>query len=320
MGQRDISQGRYFEDNQRYADLINGFVFKGKQVISGQDIQDMDSRVTGVSGSLRQRFMVQKYRDCVRRVIFGTGVVVIGIENQDKVHYGMPIRIMMEDAASYDRQMRQIQRRHRAWHDLKGGEFLGGFSRYDRVHPVITICIYYGSAPYDGPRELFQIMDDANLPENMKLMLNNYRIHVLEIRSFQHIDCFRTDLREVFGFIQRAGDTEAARKFTFENEKEFKALEEDAFDVIVSATGSMELAGLKDTYREEGGKINMCEAIRGMIAEGRSLGLAEGQREKAYKTARNMYNRNFSVQETAALLDEDPDMISQWYNAWDKGL
>lgn len=64
----------------------------------------------------------------------------------------------------------------------------------------------------------------------------------------------------------------------------------------------------------------MCEAIRGMIAEGRSLGLAEGQREKAYKTARNMYNRNFSVQETAALLDEDPDMISQWYNAWDKGL
>lgn len=33
-------------------------------------------------------------------------------------------------------------------------------------------------------------MDDENLPENMKLMLNNYRIYVLEIRSFQHIDCF----------------------------------------------------------------------------------------------------------------------------------
>lgn len=154
MGQKDISLARYFEDPDRYADLINGFIFKGKQIVSGEDIQEMDSRVTGVFKRLRDRFMVQKYRDCVRRVVFGADFAVIGIENQDRVHYGMPVRIMLEDAAGYDRQMRQIQRHHKNRRDLRGDEFLGGFAKRDKVHPVATICIYYGKEPYNGPKEL----------------------------------------------------------------------------------------------------------------------------------------------------------------------
>lgn len=47
MGQKDISLVRYFEDRERYADLINGFVFQGNQVVSEDDVQEMDSRVTG---------------------------------------------------------------------------------------------------------------------------------------------------------------------------------------------------------------------------------------------------------------------------------
>ena len=40
MGQKDISLVRYFEDEDRYADLINGFIFGGERVVSGADIQD----------------------------------------------------------------------------------------------------------------------------------------------------------------------------------------------------------------------------------------------------------------------------------------
>ena len=36
MGQKDISLITYFEDQRRYADLINGFVFKGKQIVSNR--------------------------------------------------------------------------------------------------------------------------------------------------------------------------------------------------------------------------------------------------------------------------------------------
>lgn len=80
MGQKDISLVRYFEDQDRFVDLINGFIFKGKQIVSGKDILEMDSRVTGTFGRLKKRIMVQKYRDCVRKIVFGTNFVIIGIE------------------------------------------------------------------------------------------------------------------------------------------------------------------------------------------------------------------------------------------------
>ncbi len=318
MGQKDLSLVRYFEDQGRYADLINGFVFQGKQVVSEDDVQDMDSRVTGVIDRLKKRFLVQKYRDGVKRIVLGMGVAVVGLENQDRIHYGMPVRIMMEDAADYDRQMRRIGRLHRRKRDLQGDEFLGGFAKQDRLHPVLTICIYYGKKPYDGARQLYELMEIKDLPENLRGMVNNYKIQVLEVRNFKEIDRFKTDLREVFGFIQRAGDADAERKFTFENEEKFKALDEEAFDVIVAVTGAEELESMRDTYREEGGKINMCEAIRGMIEQGREEGIREGIRDKAYKTANNMYCRGFTALETASLLEEELETVKSWYLEWDK--
>ena len=182
-------------------------------MVSEEDVQEMDSNVTGVFGRLRNRFMVQKYRDCVRKIVFDTGFAIVGIENQDQVHYAMPVRIMLEDAAGYDRQLRHIRKRHR---------------------------------------------------------------QVLELRSFEDIDCFRTDLREVFGFIKHSNDKNREWEFAFQNEETFQCLDEDAFDVIISVTGSAELEQIKDMYCEEGGKINMCEAIRGMIEDGRIEGVKQG--------------------------------------------
>lgn len=277
MGQKDISLVRFFEDQARFADLLNGFVFDGRSVVSEDDVWEEDSRVIGTFRRLKERIMVQKFRDCVRKVVFGTNFAVIGIENQDRVHYGMPVRIMVEDAAGYDKQMRQIKRRHRSKRDLRGDEFLGGIARCDRIHPVVTICIYYGKEPYDGAKELYQMMEFEELPEGLKGLMNNYTIHVLEINSFKDIDRFQTDLREVFGFIRYSGDVDAERAFTEENEEKFRELAEDAFDVIVAVTGSKELGELKDAYREEGGKINMCEAIRGMINDGIEQGRNEGE-------------------------------------------
>lgn len=270
---------RYFEDRERYADLINGFLFEGEQIISEEDVQEMDSRETGVLGKMKKRFLIQRYRDDVRRIVLNTNFAVVGIENQDRVHYGMPVRIMMEDAAGYDKQMRQIRRRHRIRRDLRGDEFLSGFARHDKVHPIVTICIYYGKTAYNGAKELYHMMDFEQLPEKLRNVLNNYKIQVLEIRNFKEIDRFKTDLREVFGFIQRSGDAAAERQFTFENEDRFKALDEEAFDVIVSVTGSKELDERKNAYLEEGGKVNMCEAIRGMIEEGRLEGVKIGRLE-----------------------------------------
>ncbi len=154
MGQKDISLVRYFDDRARYADLINGFIFCGEQVVSEEDVQEMDSNVTGVFGRLRNRFMVQKYRDCVRKIVFDTGFAIVGIENQDQVHYAMPVRIMLEDAAGYDRQLRHIRKRHRQVRDGGPGMWgdLQSTIKFIRLSPYAFIL---GKNHMMGPKNCF---------------------------------------------------------------------------------------------------------------------------------------------------------------------
>ena len=63
--------------------------------------------------TVKKKKNIQRFRDGVKRVAFGTSFTIIALEHQDKIHRGMPVRIMVEDALSYDRQMKKIQKQNR---------------------------------------------------------------------------------------------------------------------------------------------------------------------------------------------------------------
>ena len=292
MGKRDIALARYFEDEDRYADLINGFVFRGEPVISGENILDKNTRITGF--------------------------VVIALEHQDQIHHSMPVRVMLEDAAGYDEQMRRIQKKNQKVKGLDKGEFLGSFRKEDRLNAVFTIVLYYGEKTWDGAKDLYSLINFDEVPEMLKDLFNNYRLHVLEVRRFKDIDQFNTDLREVFGFIGFSGDKTAVRNYVAENQDSFEQLSEDAYDVIAVMAHSKELEDVKERYREKGGKINMCEAIRGMIEDGRLEGRREGELKAKQIVARNMYLRGMSEEDTSGLCEEDIELVRQWFHKWRK--
>lgn len=252
--------------------------------------------------------------------------VVIALEHQDQIHYSMPVRVMLEDAAGYDEQMRRIQKKNQRVKGLDKGEFLGSFRKEDRLNAVFTIVLYYGEKTWDGAKDLYSLINFDEVPEMLKDLFNNYRLHVLEVRRFKDIDQFNTDLREVFGFIGFSADKTAVRNYVAENRDSFEQLSEDAYDVIAVMAHSKELEDVKERYREKGGKINMCEAIRGMIEdgrlEGRREGKLEGRREGELKAkqivARNMYLRGMSEEDTAGLCEEDIELVRQWFRKWRK--
>ena len=328
MGQKDVVLARYFEENARFADLVNGFLFDGAQAVSGQDISEKSAAVTGILGRLRNRFTFQKYRDMIRRVALGMRFIVIGVEHQDLVHYAMPVRVMLEDAAGYDEQMRRIQSLHRRRRDLKGAEYVGRFSRKDRLEPVFTIVIYYGSEPWDGARDLYGLLDLDHLPPAVSKQLNNFRLNLLELRNFEHLDVFRTDLREVFGFIRRANDKNALLAFTQERRERFEHMEEDAFDVITTLTGLDRLAGIKAQCMDEGGRIDMCEGMRQLLEDslnegiekgmerGMRKGLQQGEFSQTRKVAHNMYKRGMSAEDAAAICEMPLEEIESWFREW----
>ena len=81
---------RYFSDNERYADLINGCEFGGEQIITAEDLHDCDTQVSASMKDTEERKKPDKrktkYRDLIRKMAFGVNFMVVGLENQTKVH------------------------------------------------------------------------------------------------------------------------------------------------------------------------------------------------------------------------------------------
>ena len=86
MGRNDEALVRYFADNNRYADLINGFVLNGQQIIKAEDLRPTDSRIHE-----KEKNKKSKYRDLIRSTAFGANFAIIGVENQAEVHYGVSL-------------------------------------------------------------------------------------------------------------------------------------------------------------------------------------------------------------------------------------
>ena len=72
----------------------------------------------------------------------------------------------------------------------------------------------------------------------------------------------------------------------------------------------------------------MCEAIRGMIEDGKMEGLSEGiekgealgmirgDEKRSVIVAQNMYNRGFTAEEAAGMIGIDCSRVQEWYQNW----
>ena len=136
--EKDLQKKSYFSDEKRFADLINGIVGAGKTIVTSSDLTDMDSQ-TGTAGIQTAERKTRKrypgYRDLVKKAAFGVNFMVIGVENQEKVHFLMPLRCMAYDADEYKRQAKTAER------NFIGGIFIRFYKKGQaetmRYHSII---------------------------------------------------------------------------------------------------------------------------------------------------------------------------------------
>ena len=213
---------------------------------------------------------------------------VLGLENQEKLDYRLPLRVLGYEVGAYEHQAAEIYREIRrsgrnSDTELSSGEYLYGFRKSDRLHPVITIILYYGEEEWNGSRDLYGILDFQDIPKQIRQYVQNYRIHVIDVRRMERTDLFQTDLRQVFDLIRFSGTRERLRDL-IEQEPAYGKLEEDAFDFASSYVGLRELSKWKEAVRE-GERFNMKtgfqmyedEFLERGRAEGKEIGRAEGK-------------------------------------------
>ena len=271
--EKDLCGKLYLADNERYADLINGLLLHGEQLVTPKDLQELDGQTFGGSRFKKKHAYRQLYRDLVKKVVFGMNFVVIGTENQSNVHYVMPQRCMAEDAAEYDGQLRRIGKKVRRMKGVSRAEYLSGFRKEDRLQPCITIVLYYGEC-WDGPRSLHELLNFQEIPPQLREYINDYPVHVFEIGKLENTEVFRTDLKQVFDFIRCSKDKDRLRDLVQKDEA-FQNMEEDAYDMAVAYAGAEELLAVKK-YRGKDGRINMCKGLADWIADERQQGIEQG--------------------------------------------
>lgn len=147
----DLILKNFWRDNDRFADLFNACVFNGKQILKPEDLTEVDTDISSLIKFNGHAETIQKVLDVVKKTAYGVDFVILGIENQQKIHYAMPLRHMIGDAFSYLKEYNELAAENKKEKNLENSdEFLSKLRKTDRLHAVMTICVYYGEKEWDG--------------------------------------------------------------------------------------------------------------------------------------------------------------------------
>lgn len=281
MGKNDIYMNRWLSDKKRFADLMNGFMFGGKQVFSPQNLRYENKEQEIV---LREpdgtEVAVHRYRDITMVSEDGTRIVVLACENQEEIHYAMSVRGMLYDALSYAEQVRQIKKGRKEKKKLKGdAEFLSGLKKEDRLFPVVTVVFYYGGEKeWDGQTELHGLLGiDRKEYKLLKKYVPNYKINLIDTKKLTDVSCFQTDLQIIFGMLKYRKSKTELKNYIYSNKDFFSNIDEDSYNAARVLLGSENI--LKAGEKQESGGIDMCKALDDWYQDGVNEGLVQGREQ-----------------------------------------
>lgn len=270
-----------------FADAFNSTVFHGKQVVKADDLhlQEMDPTEMGIIIKEDAKDIVQKVRDILKKsVIMSDGNIsylLLGIENQSEIHYAMPVKNLIYDALNYGQQVNRIASRHRKKKDLQNAEYLSRFAKADKIMPVITLTIYFGSKDWDAPRSLKEMFPDG-IDEEILKEVDDYRLHLIIPSEIKDYSLFQTELGKVMKFIAASDDPAEIEKLS--NDSDFEAVKAESVNLINECTGAKiptpegeevinvckGIEGYAEKYAEEYAERNLIKQIEGMLRRGKT--------------------------------------------------
>ena len=251
MSGKDISEKILFAFNDVFADIVNGLLFEGKQVISADDLSEQAPRAAyKADGKIREI-----ERDVSKRwVKKNLQIACLGMENQTEPDPDMVLRVYGYDGAEYRSQLLRENRDK---------------PRY----PVITLVLYFGYAKHwDKPVYLY---DTVPVPEIIKPYLSNIKINIFEIAflSREKLAHFHSDFKTVADYfiqMRENGEYKPSPERLCHVEAVLQLL-----SVMTDDTRFEDVLNQKEII-QEGGVHNMNEWLDRVEAASRAEGMAKG--------------------------------------------
>lgn len=248
----DIALKDFFKNNEIFAALFNGYFFQNQPIVQANELEPKDTAYTAtlkIQSNGRHKFTtekISKYRDNVRRTSLGY-LVILGIEDQNKIHYSMPIKNLLYDGLGYSSELSSLSKTEdRAEWTID--EWLSKTKKDTKITPIITVVFYTGEDLWDGPRSLHDMM---NLDDKIRPFVPDYPLYVIDIGHDKDLTFKNKELCELKDILfsiysETADDNEAVVN-----------------NSIIALAGI--LAGDKTLYlsaqKDKGGKQKVCRAL-----------------------------------------------------------
>ncbi len=298
MGKSDAIGKELMRNNMYFADAFNAGLFGGEALINPKDLDDVEPAEIELKDSeMGSDEFWAKYRDVLKKALIKTDgknyFVLLGVENQTEIHTAMPLRSLLYDTLRYTKQAEEVAAEYRKQRKegnptkMTKAEFLSGWRYTDRLEPVITLVIYYGTDEWDGARSLHEMFSEE-IDEKILECVPDYKINLIEPNKIEDFDKFQTDFGKLLEAIHYKDDeTELTKIFTGMT----------AIDKMIVDAISYYVDERCRTVAEpvEGGKMRMSSKAFDMAEE---RGKTKGMMEKAVETVRNLVRDfDFSVEQ-----------------------
>lgn len=277
---KDSSEKVFMKVKKNFADVVNGYFFKGKKIVDPDKLVAVDTVSTiayeRTDGGTEH---FERIRDVLEKaVIYSDGCtryMLLGIENQSTIDPWMVFRCFFYDACTYMDQVEELQRSKR----LGTKEPAPNDNTVQMPYPVMTLVVYFGPDEWTAPKSLCEAVGlTGDITHPFARLFHDYEIDVLEPYRMNDSDfnVYESSFRELMMVMKYLGDHEML-KALFARDERFKNMDRKAVDVMRACTGA------KITYNETQRTVDMRNAFleerEAGFAEGMEKGRAEGKAE-----------------------------------------
>lgn len=240
-------------------------------MIDPEKLTPVDSAEVSLIDANGVAIPVQKNRDMLQAWLILEDAqavyVLLGQEFQSEVHYAGPVKDMVYDSINYVDQIKQLKKKYHGKREdaelsfepdgvkirLTHAEFLSGIRKGDKLKPVITLMVYFGTEEWDGPRSLHEMLYFPD--ERLKAFVPDYKLNLIVPRDLKDDDFpkFGPDL----GFLMKVLNHGEAGVAELLSEPQYQSVDGE------TALLANDIAKLGlEIEIDEGGKADMCKAMK----------------------------------------------------------
>ena len=274
MGNTNDALNLFLKDDQEFADLINLSIYHGEKVVRADDLSEAGEVIYTKDSDGKMHERRNDVSKCCRN---GDTYQIFCLENESKVSYIMPVRVLEYEAGRYMEQIRRISASHKKKDYRDWNELSSGFTREDRLHPVITLVLYWRREPWDGAKSILEMLDLSESDKNsLTVFLQDYRLNLINMYELSGLESCDGQLKHVLKLLQLDQDKNAIYTEVSEN-PEYRSLKPETGKVIAALLGNERVSwSVEEQLKKKGDTVNMCKALDDLCADMESMGLEKG--------------------------------------------